>query len=280
MKRYFATSDIHSFYVPFKEGLKNAGFDESDPDHVLIVCGDVFDRGDGTMEVYRFFKSLPKGRLVLIKGNHESLFKELLKKTYPDRHDFSNGTVKTFCSIAGVYGESDVEKSYDAWNEVLKRVKKSEVAEWVRSDEWVDYLELGRYVFVHSFIPTALAPKIEGLRAYWPKSSLARINGLVYDPDWRKASPFEWEEATWCCPYELFDLGLFGPETEKGKTLVCGHWHSYGFKMHYDGIEYKSKEEIDFTPYISRGLIALDGCTALSGICNVLPLDIGEGDQI
>lgn len=111
MPTYFVVSDIHSFYTPLKNSLYQAGFRKTNKDHILIVCGDVFDRGEETMEVYRFLTSLPKKRCILVKGNHESLFDDLLKKSLPDDYDFSNGTVKTFCSIAGV-DEEVLSRSY------------------------------------------------------------------------------------------------------------------------------------------------------------------------
>ena len=99
-KTYFVTSDIHGYASVLKESLKEKGFDKRNPNHILIVCGDVFDRGTEPLEVYKFLKSIPKKRCILIKGNHESLYFDLLKKKFPESHDFSNGTVRTFCQIA------------------------------------------------------------------------------------------------------------------------------------------------------------------------------------
>ena len=113
MKTYFAISDIHSFYDPMKEALDKAGYNKDNPDHILIVVGDCFDRGDQSREVYSFLRSIPEERLVLIKGNHEELLKEIvyrfkqsreLRKNNTDYYDdpgyfsdadISNGTLKT-----------------------------------------------------------------------------------------------------------------------------------------------------------------------------------------
>ena len=86
MKKYFIVSDIHSFYDELATGLTLSGFEYNNPDHILVVCGDVFDRGEQTLEVYDFLSSLPKKRCILIKGNHESLYLKLLNKKYPDFH--------------------------------------------------------------------------------------------------------------------------------------------------------------------------------------------------
>ena len=74
MKKYFAISDMHSFYEPMIKALSDKGFDIDNPDHFVIVCGDAFDRGDDTVKVFEFLKDLKaKDRLVYIMGNHEDL---------------------------------------------------------------------------------------------------------------------------------------------------------------------------------------------------------------
>ncbi len=288
MKTYFVTSDIHSFYDSLKSALRKAGFRKTNPDHILVVCGDVFDRGKQTMEVYDFIRSIPKKRRVMIKGNHEYLFEDLLDKAYPDRWDFSNGTVRTFCAIAGVdealmtpsywYSKAIVDKvdlsAYgdkpaEAWRQVRDTVRGSDVAKWISSKEWVNYAEIGRYVLVHSFVPVRVK---EEAKTYTRRYSIDAmpVGWLEYDPDWRSVK--DWSEAVWGCPWQRYKDGFFVPETEAGKVLICGHWHSYEFKEVFDHAIYKKKEDIDFTPYFSDGLVAIDACTAMSGICNVIKI--------
>ena len=98
---YFFISDVHSFYTEMITALKKAKFDKGNPEHCLVVLGDVFDRGNETKQVYDFLTSLNQDRLILVRGNHEQLYLELLKKRLPDNYDYSNGTVKTFCHVAG-----------------------------------------------------------------------------------------------------------------------------------------------------------------------------------
>ena len=45
MKTYFVCSDIHGFYKEWVKSLKEAGFNKNNPEHILIVLGDIFDRG-------------------------------------------------------------------------------------------------------------------------------------------------------------------------------------------------------------------------------------------
>lgn len=111
--KYFVVSDIHSYFQPLFKSLSMTGYDPKNSSHTLVVLGDIFDRGPETLEVYNFLSSIPKKNIKLIRGNHEGLYFELLKKTYPDLYDFSNGTVNTFCQIADIPYETFLSKEID-----------------------------------------------------------------------------------------------------------------------------------------------------------------------
>lgn len=254
MKKYFVVSDIHSFYVELKEALWQAGFRKTNKDHILIVCGDIFDRGPDTLAVYKFLKSLPKSRCILIKGNHESLYFELLDKSYPDQYDFSNHTVDTFCQIA-----CKPLETVDDWSEIVECVKNHEITKWLQSKQWVDYYELDKYIFVHSFIPTRAKEEFDDITAllrYYTKSQL-KASLFEYNPEWRKASTFEWEEARWGDPIRQYKNGDFAPEAEKGKTLVVGHWHTGDFYKRISNVISYISPIHDIWRH--EDLIALDG---------------------
>lgn len=269
MKTYFAVSDIHSFIVPLIKALDKVGFDKNNKDHILIVCGDIFDRGFDTLEVYNFLTRLPEDQLILIRGNHELLYQELLDKDFPEKHDFSNGTVRTFCQIAGE-PELDLISGTDLdlenfWRRVKEKVRKSIVTDFINSDRWLNYYELNNYIFVHSFIPVRIKnlPETKWYKNY--PTYQVNEKYLKPVPWWRtKTLGYEWNEATWGCPYRLFEAGLFDKEVKKGKTLVCGHWHAADFHSFFEGAK-----NTDHSTYIGEHLIALDACTALSDQINV-----------
>ena len=106
MLKYFAVSDIHSYYQPLLDALAQKGFNLKDNNHKLIVCGDAFDRGDDTVKVFEFLKELANAnRLIYIQGNHEDLlfdclYEISLGKT-PGSHHFHNQTTKTICQFCG-----------------------------------------------------------------------------------------------------------------------------------------------------------------------------------
>lgn len=96
MKEYFILSDIHSFYDEMIVALNKENFDINNPDHIIIVCGDLLDRGPKSKEVVSFFYDLyNKERVILIRGNHEDLFDEIVEYRRYHSYDLSNGTIKT-----------------------------------------------------------------------------------------------------------------------------------------------------------------------------------------
>lgn len=275
MKKYFVTADIHGFYDPLMEGLRQAGFQRDNPDHILIVCGDIFDRGRHPLEVYRFLRSLPLERRFLIRGNHEYLLRDLVERGFPLDIDYHNGTFDTLlhfqpdfltryvsdlqtCSKSGHHGESGKPYLVDT-DDLYKNKISNEVVSWIFSDEWRNYLELGKYVFVHSFVP----------------------KNDIYDQAWRDASDKMWEKATWGCPWELYSLGYFHLEEKEGKVLVCGHWHTSDI---YNNLLYRYEKEKrlprDYNPIFKSdfcpGLIGLDACTVLTNVVNVLVINEDE----
>ena len=67
----FVVSDIHGHYTLLKESLDMAGFNSEDPDHLLVCCGDYFDRGSENVQVLKFLERLKNK--VLLRGNHEDM---------------------------------------------------------------------------------------------------------------------------------------------------------------------------------------------------------------
>ena len=91
-----------------------------------------------------------------------------------------------------------------------------------------------------------------------------------------------WENASWGCPYKIYQAGCFKEEEKNGKILVCGHWHTSDF---YNKLLYKDETEkqldirTDNPIFISDqypGLIAIDACTALTRVVNILKINEDE----
>lgn len=250
----FIVSDCHGFYTNLMNSLNTAGFDSNNPEHILIICGDLFDRGKQPREIFDFVRTLPKERLIYIRGNHEDLLMECLNEIYdgynPGRHHYHNGTVETIFNFCGI-------TNFDFWerrDEAIATIKKyiSPLVDFI-NERCVDYYETDTHIFVHGWIPC----EVEG--------------GIHYgtykrNDDWRNASRAEWKKARW---FNGMDCAKYWYILEPHKTIVCGHWHcSYG---HY--IFGESKTEDNYTPFYSDGIIAIDACTAKSGMVNCIIID-------
>lgn len=259
MRKYFISSDIHNFYDEYITALKEKKFNINNKNHILIICGDIFDRGSKANEIFYFLKNMKeKNRLILIKGNHESLLKSLIyeRDCAPSSADFHNGVVDTIEQLTGLDILSPKE-------EIIRKLKEKGVFELLSSA--LDYYETKNYIFVHGWIPY----KIRGGK-------------YLYDPKWREASKKEWEHARWYNGMELATEGILEPE----KTIICGHWHcSYGnvrreyksenyTERDYSFLEFSDKNL--FKAYYGDGIIAIDACTTFTNFCNVLVLGEDE----
>ena len=245
--KFFVISDIHSYYDEMKKALDEAGFDENNESHWIITCGDHFDRGDKPLEVMKYLHNLP--RKILIRGNHEDLFEDLCDRGFYYDYDISNGTMQTVCGLGNL-------RMFDDFSEACitaeKRVKNF-------FSQMVNYFETKNYIFVHSWIPLICN---DNLPQYYMKN-----RKFSFNPNWRKASEEEWEQARWGNPFEFANKGLL-----PNKTVVFGHWHSSaGWAMSEGRSEFG--KDAKFEPFFGDGFIAIDACTAHSGKCNVLVLE-------
>lgn len=245
MPKFFVISDIHGFYHEMIMALKVAGFDENDPNHYLVGCGDYFDRGRQPMWVMKYLHNLP--RKILVKGNHEQLLVDCCQRGEAYSHDMSNGTAHTVLDMG--YGDDFAEKC----DHTLKATKPFR-------DSMVNYFETKNHIFVHSWIPVI---NKDGLPAHY-------IYGRSFDfnPDWRNASQEDWNDATWGNPFDMAARGL----NQTGKTIVFGHWNcSEAWAEAEDRNVYGSDAKFD--PYYGDGFIAIDACTNCSGKCNVIIIE-------
>ena len=258
--KYFAISDIHSFYSIAKEALDKAGFDPNNENHTLVVCGDLFDRGEEMKETYEYIRSLP--RKILIRGNHESLLETMVERGYPLDHDIHNGTAKTICDLNDVdFYDYYLGLTDDSMKFQTKTEKTAELIKWI-DENFVDYAEFTKYIAVHSWIPTCY--RVSRTK----KFSYKRVPNVK----WRTASDKEWEEARWDSPYD--NASQIGG-VPRGKKIIAGHWHaSYAWHEKLGTPEFGT--EAIFDTWEGKNLIMIDACTASSGRCNVF---VFEDDQ-
>lgn len=261
MKTYFVVSDVHGFYTPLLDELNKKGFDINNKEHILLLCGDLFDRGRECKQLLKFIKDIPKDRRILIRGNHEYLFIDLLYKDIPDYYDHTNGTVQTFNDLT--------DNKYLNWCDLILNHKLHDIKKWFLSNEWINYYETDKYIFTHAFIPLEISPESKIKHMY-----NMCVNYLSYKENWRESTPSEFENATWGCPWELAQHGL----NKTGKTIVCGHWHTSDFFNNLTNQEKKYDYHKENPIFISEEykIIGIDACTAATNKVNVLVLKEDE----
>ena len=142
--------------------------------------------------------------------------------------------------------------------------KMPEILDYINR-KCVNYFEIGDYIFVHGWIPCK--------ESYFDRN--LACNRMLYIEDWRNALPGAWYSARWQNGMEAWHQGVIEPN----KTIFCGHLHcSYGWSwLRQERKEFPNKGTKDweksFEPFIDDGIIALDACTAYSGIVNMVVLE-------
>lgn len=262
--KYYVVSDVHGFYSLLEKALRDKGFFNDTEPHKLVVCGDMLDRGNEALEMSKFMlQLLHNDELIFIRGNHEDLLLDMLKNFEDYRWDITMGTSHhisndTFSSALQL-SQMDETCALRNTQEFIYKVENSDFCkELIPASK--NYFETEHYIFVHGWIPCVT----DDLPAWYRKRSYKS------NPDWRSASPKDWERARW---YNGMDLALQYNIVEPEKKIVCGHWHaSYGHnRFHQKCSEWGA--DADFTPFVDDHIIAVDACTAHSGFVNCVVLE-------
>ena len=265
MKRFFVVSDVHSHYSILKKTLDEKGFSLNE-NHILVLLGDAFDRGNEAYETAEFLLLLHnQGKLIYVLGNHEELLIKCLQQLArgDDPIDIAtsyhaiNGTWQTLLALANM---SEAEAISHPQTLVSRIVSSRVYKELLVS--CINYWETNRFVFTHGFIPCL-------------EKGFSPFVSYSYNPDWREAQPEEWSRARW---YNGGKLAVESHISEPQKTIVCGHWHTSFYHNKYEKKGSEWGEDADFTPFYSENgaVIAIDACTATSQSINCLVYDCEE----
>ncbi len=234
-KRIFVVSDIHGHCTILKAALDKSGFDRDNPNHLLICCGDYFDRGNENVEVLQFFERLK--HKVLLRGNHEDLLLKLLQTGKLQPHHYINGTMRTLENFFGKYVIDPVDDTIDFSGKTRITDRLCQFIE-----ETVDYYETENYVFVHGWLAeNALTPESR-----------------------RNAGKEAWGKARWIRWNEQYA----GSSPLADKTLVCGHVPTFCAK----GLD-PERDKNCCGIFYGNGFVAIDAGTADTKQINVLVLE-------
>ena len=260
--KYFIFSDVHGYYSMLKKELIKKGYDENNPNHMLISLGDNFDRGPENIKMYEFLKLMKeKNKIILVKGNHEDLFLQMLYRGYAARNDYTNGTYATLQDFIDLFFETSIKDMfyYNA-KEVYYTLRDEGIIDFFY--DMKDYFETKNYIFTHGFIP---------------------VNEFdyTYKENWRNSNSDEFAVSRWKNGIQMsidFHIG------EKNKKIVIGHYHtSYGHaRKEYPTLNSFQLREVEFCNnanfgiYEDENIIAIDACTHYSKKINVLVVEDEE----
>lgn len=240
--KYFVFADPHGDYQALLTAITEMGYDAANPQHQLIGCGDYFGRAaqsnSDCINIWKYLTSPHHvNKTICIRGNHESILIDAIKRRQLTETDIYNGEHNTFASFLGRYPNQvkyDLYLQLDAVN-VMVNIG---FYDWLKSLPW--YFETEHYIFTHGFVPMM----------YFTRG--IELGDFGYS---------EWEQASWSnTPDSIrtFDLMNVGAH----KTIVFGHWRA---KSLNEKFAHKWEEE-DSEIYVDeeRKLIGLDVTTALS----------------
>ncbi len=232
-KKIFAVSDIHGCATQLKNALNDAGFEKNSDEHLLVVLGDLFDRGIESREVLTFLSGIRNK--VLVRGNHEDILYASITSGRVTDHQCINGTDITICEFFPRYHGGGILDIFESTG------RKSAEMLIRHIENMQDYFESENYIFVHGFLP----------------------EDAEYS-DFRYANRTKWAAARWIRWYKKYKH-ISIPD---GKTLVVGHSSAC-----YGSIFDASREEYDTNIFRGESLIAIDGSAISTGRINVLVVE-------
>lgn len=259
-KKLFICSDIHGYYKEMKEALDEAGFNEKNDNHMLIVLGDVWDRGPDALALYEYLKPLTEsGKAVVTRGNHEKFFMDFLEGPVSSFNYIYNGTAETiadfwhrtapfesWCTLEGDCNPT--QESYAKWAKICRNEINEEYPEllsWIKSQP--RYFETKHYIMTHGAIDTKV-------------------------PEWHYPHCYKYNLEDWDA-LDFNDGSFFGESiVNTDKTIIIGHFGTRFLREKYK-YPLEPEHEDDILTRDDGRVIALDATTVLSHKINVLVVE-------
>ena len=154
-KRVYAIGDVHGRLDLLRSLLDMIDADDARrgaADTMLILLGDIIDRGPDSAEVVAYVRELARSRgaVRLIKGNHEALFVEAARgDSRAARHMMAVGGGATLASYGIDPAEAEAGSYEDLAQLLLARISRGDI-DFLDGAE--DLVRIGDYLFVHAGI--------------------------------------------------------------------------------------------------------------------------------
>lgn len=244
-KKIFAVSDLHGHYFETIAALASAGWSAEDSSHLLVVCGDLFDRGQNSLEVFRFLDEMVKNdKAIVLQGNHEEFFTQWLEGPTSHFNYMFNGLRETVDSFLGE------QKSFSKWFQKNPDSK----------DPWYEFSDDARKKINHKY--PELLGWLKNLPHYFETEHYIFTHGSIQTFG-------NWKEPAGGWKHHHWDKGEFFSQdiSSTDKIVVVGHFGTASIREMY---EMRSYEDHSILVRDDGKVIMIDGCTALTKEVNVL----------
>jgi serine/threonine protein phosphatase 1 len=257
-KKIFAISDLHGFYNETMAALSAAGWDENNIDHLLVVVGDMFDRGPDSDVLYAKLRDLTlTGKAIVLAGNHEPFLIEWLSGPVSMFNFMYNGLTSTLDSFLGR------TRAFFSWVVVDKQLNEKELSAEDWNALWYEWSAIAR-AEINTQYPELLV-WLNSLPDYLETANHIFTHGSIQSyGDWKKPHK-GWNWQHW-------DKGEFFGENiiSTDKTVVVGHFGTGDIREKY---ALGSKDDYSILKREDGRVIMIDGCTVLTHNVNVLILE-------
>ena len=219
--RIFIMSDIHGQYDLF---LKMLGKIDLKREDLLVIMGDICDRGEESYEIYmKYMKMIKLGyNLKFILGNHEDMLLEDLENDYPIRYETEYSVFRN--------SKYFKKKSIKDWHEENFLVEIEWLVKWLEDSPLV--ILGNENIFVHAGLDlqTALVEQ-ERETELWTREEFWLMENVELE---------EYRGKNIYFGHTPNINGRISQKTDKISGIDCG-----AFFTHFLGcVEVKSKEEI------------------------------------
>ncbi len=160
MKKYFIIGDIHSHYDLMLQSLEAAGFEVHNSKHILVIAGDVLDRGHQGHQLIGYLEDLIlKDRVIGVLGNHDEFLLSVLEKRFKISDVLWNIEKNGFCETLKL-GQKNHNSPIDVTEENILKISDYFLTHYPVFSKWLMnlplYLEFKHHVIVHAFLDFSL----------------------------------------------------------------------------------------------------------------------------